>query len=100
MTQLETIEVCDSQKTPAPSASAMDPLVKVKPERVAPLIKYTHRLDWPPSMIVNFGPLTLSRVRHLTAAPTWTGLYVPFVTSTNAPGPDAASNTSTASWIL
>src|SRR5260221_14252729 len=44
-----------------PMAAALNaaPLVKVNPDRLALLVRYTHKFDWPPLMMVNSGPLTL-----------------------------------------
>jgi hypothetical protein len=79
-------------------------LVKVKPERLAPLAKYTHRADRPPSTLVNCGPLTLRRLSGLFTAtrfvfPSTTrspAVYIPLVTKTSSP----ATAASTASWMF
>src|SRR6266850_2602687 len=62
-TQLETTSAGDSDHTPPPMRAC--PLVKAKPERFPPRFKETHRTDWPPSMAVNCGPLTLCNLRNL-----------------------------------
>ena len=64
-TLLETIAVCDAQKTPPPEPLT-NALVNVNPDRLAPVVKYTQRFEWPPSIIVNCGPLTLRRFSGLS----------------------------------
>src|ERR1043166_6579775 len=48
----------------APAPLGATPWVKVKPERLAPLVKYAHRQP-PPSIAVNRGPLTLRTLNGL-----------------------------------
>src|SRR5436305_2936811 len=76
-TQLETIAFVDSHHTPPPEWA--NPLVKVKPERLAPLVKYTHRFEWPPSIVVDCGPLMLRRVSGLSSATrfSFTATWIP-----------------------
>src|SRR6185503_14328362 len=45
ITQLETTGLPEKQATPPPQKSMENPLVKVKPERLASFVKYTHRTE-------------------------------------------------------
>ena len=42
-TQLKTEALTDSHNTPPPFSA--DPLLNVNPDKLAPLVKYTHRFD-------------------------------------------------------
>src|SRR5437016_1195494 len=48
-----------------PPSEAETPLVKVNPDKLAPWAMPTQRLEWPPSITVNSGPLTLRTFRRL-----------------------------------
>src|SRR5216683_7465875 len=87
-TQFDTTQlVVDSHQSPpppdsrvGPSTARVAPLVRVKPVKLAPLVRYTHRIapsplpspKPPPSrrpwMMVNCGPLTLRSASGLSTA--------------------------------
>src|SRR4051794_10238944 len=53
----------------APPAKGADPWVNVNPERLAPLVKYTHRISQPfPAIVVNCGPLMLRMFSGLSTS--------------------------------
>src|SRR6266567_554847 len=49
----------------SPRPCGRKPLVTVKPERLAPVVKYTQRFKLPPSIAVDCGPLTPRSVSGL-----------------------------------
>src|SRR4030095_12316001 len=64
--QLEATAFVDSHDSPPPEWAR--PWVKVKPAKLAPLVKYAQRMAPPPSMMVDCGPLTLRNVSGLSTA--------------------------------
>ena len=64
-TQLKATAFVDAHHSPPPPSWAR-PLVKVNPERLAQLVKYTHRTTPHPSIMVDCGPLTLRSVTGLS----------------------------------
>src|SRR6266536_26509 len=56
--QFETVAVTDSQKTPPPRSQS-NALVRVKPERLARLVRYKPRFDWLLFFFLNGGPFTV-----------------------------------------
>jgi serine/threonine protein kinase len=103
----------EAHHAPAPLSAA--PLLKVNPDRLAPLAKYTHRIApsplpppgaFAPWMIVNCGPLTLRNVSGLSTATRLTRTFVPaarppvayspLVTTISSP----AAAASTACWMF
>src|SRR5262245_58841648 len=94
----------DSHQIPPPYPGkvfqSVRPLVRVKPEMLAPLVRYTQRPG--PWMKVNWGPFTLRTPKGLSTATRLVvvsgtarppAAYTPLVTRTSSP-PTAASTAS------